>query len=64
MAIDAMHMLGSFYADQGRLTEAELMYQRALEGKGRWQISDKQPVQEAVDAIPKDHPDRASHSSL
>jgi tetratricopeptide (TPR) repeat protein len=32
-AIDAMHMLGLLYADQGRLTEAESMYQRALEGK-------------------------------
>src|SRR5204863_296994 len=31
-AIDAMHMLGLLYADQGRLTEAESMYQRALEG--------------------------------
>ena len=31
-AIDAMHMLGDLYADQGRLTEAESMYQRALEG--------------------------------
>ena len=30
--IDAMHMLGTLYADQGRLTEAESMYQRALEG--------------------------------
>jgi tetratricopeptide (TPR) repeat protein len=30
--IDAMHMLGLLYADQGRLTEAESMYQRALEG--------------------------------
>ena len=32
MAIDAMHMLCLLYADQGRLTEAESMYQRALEG--------------------------------
>ena len=32
-AIDAMHMLGILYADQGRLTEAESMYQRALKGK-------------------------------
>ncbi|KAK4206258.1 P-loop containing nucleoside triphosphate hydrolase protein, partial [Rhypophila decipiens] len=31
-AIDAMHMLGNLYRDQGRLTEAESMYQRALEG--------------------------------
>jgi tetratricopeptide (TPR) repeat protein len=32
-AIDAMHMLGLLYADQGRLAEAESMYQRAVEGK-------------------------------
>ncbi|KAK5653385.1 hypothetical protein OQA88_8870 [Cercophora sp. LCS_1] len=31
-AIDAMHMLGNLYMNQGRLTEAESMYQRALEG--------------------------------
>ncbi|KAM7213696.1 hypothetical protein V8F06_010895, partial [Rhypophila decipiens] len=31
-AIDAMNMLGNLYADQGRLTEAESMYQWALEG--------------------------------
>ena len=29
---DAIHMLGHLYADQGRLKEAEAMYQRALEG--------------------------------
>ncbi|KAK4119890.1 FabD/lysophospholipase-like protein [Parathielavia appendiculata] len=32
-AVDAMHMLGNLYADQGRLREAESMFQRALEGK-------------------------------
>ncbi|KAK4031668.1 hypothetical protein C8A01DRAFT_51327 [Parachaetomium inaequale] len=31
-AIDAMHMLGDLYSDHGRLTEAESMYRRALEG--------------------------------
>ncbi|KAM7211415.1 hypothetical protein V8F06_013193, partial [Rhypophila decipiens] len=31
-AIDAMHMLGLLYVDQGQLTEAESMYQWALEG--------------------------------
>ncbi|KAM7210079.1 Tetratricopeptide repeat domain containing protein [Rhypophila decipiens] len=31
-AIDAMHTLGDLYTDQGRLTEAESMYQQALEG--------------------------------
>src|SRR5437762_4690933 len=31
-AMNAMHMLGDLYSDQGRLTEAESMYQRALEG--------------------------------
>ena len=33
MAMDAMDMLGDLYFDQGRLKEAEAMYQRALEGK-------------------------------
>ncbi|KAK3933659.1 hypothetical protein QBC46DRAFT_275340, partial [Diplogelasinospora grovesii] len=33
MTINAMHMLGALYKNQGRLTEAESMYQRALEGK-------------------------------
>ncbi|KAL2016677.1 hypothetical protein VTK56DRAFT_3179 [Thermocarpiscus australiensis] len=32
-AIGAMHWLGVLYADHGRLTEAESMYQRALEGQ-------------------------------
>lgn len=30
--LDAVHMLGVLYADQGRLGEAEKMYQRALRG--------------------------------
>lgn len=32
MIIDATHMLGNLYADQGRLKEAEAMYRRALAG--------------------------------
>jgi tetratricopeptide (TPR) repeat protein len=32
-AIDAIHMLGLLYQDQGRLTEAESIYQLALEDK-------------------------------
>lgn len=31
--LDAMHLLGLLYANQGRLGEAEQMYQRALRGK-------------------------------
>ncbi|KAJ6052763.1 hypothetical protein N7460_003297 [Penicillium canescens] len=42
---EGLHSLGLLYADQGRLQEAEKMYQRALEGKekakalGRWHPS-------------------------
>jgi tetratricopeptide (TPR) repeat protein len=32
-SLDAIHNLGNLFNHQGRLTEAELMYQRALEGK-------------------------------
>lgn len=32
---DAFHNLGVLYADQGKLVEAEKMYQRALDGKER-----------------------------
>ncbi len=31
--MDAMHMLGILYTDQGRLEEAEAMFQQALQGK-------------------------------
>ena len=31
--LGAIHGLGMLYADQGKLGEAEKMYQRALEGK-------------------------------
>ncbi|KAH6633953.1 hypothetical protein B0J18DRAFT_414818 [Chaetomium sp. MPI-SDFR-AT-0129] len=31
--LDAMQMLGSLYVDQGRLKEAEAMYERALQGR-------------------------------
>ena len=31
--LDALHILGDLYSDQGRLKEAEEMYQRALKGK-------------------------------
>jgi tetratricopeptide (TPR) repeat protein len=31
--LDAIHLLGSLYKDQGRLAEAEQMYQQALQGK-------------------------------
>ena len=31
--LDAIHLLGLLYADQGKMTEAEKIYQRALEGK-------------------------------
>ncbi|KAG7289879.1 hypothetical protein NEMBOFW57_006256 [Staphylotrichum longicolle] len=31
--VDAIQMLGALYADQGRLEEAEAMYNRALQGK-------------------------------
>jgi Tfp pilus assembly protein PilF len=30
---DAIHLLGDLYASQGKLVEAEQMYQRALHGK-------------------------------
>ena len=30
--LDAMHMLGVLYSDQGKLDEAEKMYMRALQG--------------------------------
>ena len=33
--LDAIHLLGVLYADQGKMTEAEKMYQRALEGSER-----------------------------
>ena len=32
---DAFHNLGDLYADQGKLIEAEKMYQRALDGYER-----------------------------
>ncbi len=32
-ALDAIHSLGSFYTNQGKMAEAEAMYRRALEGK-------------------------------
>ena len=32
LALDARHILGLLYADQGKLDEAEKMYQRALQG--------------------------------
>ena len=31
--LDAVHLLGLLYSDQGKLAEAEKMYQRALDGK-------------------------------
>ncbi|KAL6714253.1 hypothetical protein ACLMJK_007676 [Lecanora helva] len=31
--LDAVHLLGLLYADQGKLAEAEKMYERALDGK-------------------------------
>ncbi|KAL8724135.1 MAG: hypothetical protein Q9166_008122, partial [cf. Caloplaca sp. 2 TL-2023] len=31
--LDAVYLLGNLYADQGKLVEAEQMYQRALDGK-------------------------------
>jgi tetratricopeptide (TPR) repeat protein len=33
LTFDALHSLGNLYADQGKLGEAEKMYQRALQGK-------------------------------
>jgi tetratricopeptide (TPR) repeat protein len=30
--LDAIHQLGSLYADQGKLGEAEKMFERALQG--------------------------------
>ena len=37
--LDTVNTLGILYADQGKLAEAEKVYQRALNGFGGWPLS-------------------------
>src|SRR3569833_1941568 len=49
--LDTVNNLGSLYVDQGRLVEAESMYQRALKGKEKAFGKDKISTLEKVNKI-------------
>src|SRR6267378_1777000 len=47
----ALHRLGLLYADQGKLDEAEKMYQRALQGKEKARVPDHTSTLDTVSSL-------------